>query len=71
MFKFTNLNSVDSILSSFHQHVTNLEHLIEDRVVKVDNALIAEAKAIETRLMHSKEIEKAKVALTKIKDFIS
>ena len=63
--------SVDSILASFHKHVQNLEHLIEDRTAKIDNALIAEAKAIQERLAHSKEIEKAKAALVKIKDFIS
>lgn len=71
MFNFTNLNSVDVILSQFHRSVANLETLIANRTKQVDAALVAEAKAIEQRVVHSKEIQKAQTALTKIKEFIS
>ncbi len=71
MFNITNLNSVDSILSDFHRSVNHLETLIANRTKQVDAALMAEAKAIEQRVAHSAEIDRATKAVAKIKEFLA
>jgi len=63
--------TVDEILIDFHTHLDNLEKLIADRTQKVEQATVAEAQAIATRLAHSAEIDRAKQAYNKIKEFLS